>query len=113
MSLLKRNIIANFSGNIWQILMGLMFIPLYIKFMGVESYGLIGFYATLLTIFGLLDMGLSNTLNREMARLSVLPDKEQEMRNLVRTLEVIFWSIAIFVGITVVSLSPFISTSMG
>ena len=109
MTFLQRNIVANFSGSVWQALMALIFIPLYIKFMGVESYGIVGISATLLMIFGLLDMGLSNTLNREMARLSVLPDKEQEMRNLVRTLEVIFWSIAVFVGITVVSLSPFLA----
>jgi O-antigen/teichoic acid export membrane protein len=108
-TLLKKNIVANFTGNIWQTLIGLLFIPLYIKFMGVESYGLIGIFATLQAMFGLLDMGLSGTLNREMARLSVLPDKEQEMRNLVRTLEVIFWSVAIFIGISVIAISPFIA----
>lgn len=108
-STLKKNIAANFAGSIWQALMGLIFIPLYIKFMGIESWGLIGIFATLQVIFGLLDMGLSSTLNREMARLSVLPHKEQEMRNLVRTLEVLYWSVAVFVGITVVSLSPFIA----
>jgi O-antigen/teichoic acid export membrane protein len=109
MDLIKKNIAANFAGSIWQALMGLIFIPLYIKFMGIESWGLIGIFATLQTVFGLLDMGLSSTLNREMSRLSVLPHKEQEMRNLVRTLEVLYWSIAVFAGITVVSLSPFIS----
>ncbi len=108
-SLLRKNIAANFAGSIWQTLMGLLFIPLYIKFIGIESWGLIGIFATLQVMFGLLDMGLSSTLNREMARLSVLPRREQEMRNLVRTLEVIYWGIAIFVGIAVVSLSPFIA----
>jgi len=109
MNLLKKNIVANFVGSIWSAIMGLVFIPLYIKFIGIESWGLIGIFATLQIIFGLLDMGLSNTLNREMARLSVLPGKEQEMRNLVRTLELLYWCIAIFVGITVVLLSPFIA----
>ena len=109
MTLLKKNITANFAGSIWQTLMGLLFIPLYIKFMGIESWGLIGIFATLQVIFGLLDIGLSNTLNREMARLSVLSSREQEMRNLVRTLEVIYWGIAIFVGIAAVSLSPVIT----
>ncbi len=108
-SLLKKNVTANFAGTIWRTLMGLIFIPLYIKFMGIESWGIIGIFATLQVIFGLLDIGLSSTLNREMARLSVLPCKEQEMRNLVCTLEVIYWGIAIFVGITAVSLSPFIA----
>jgi O-antigen/teichoic acid export membrane protein len=106
---LKKNIAANFAGSIWQALMGLVFIPLYIKFLGIESFGLIGIFATLQVIFGLLDVGLGSTLTREMARLSVLPRKEQEMRNLVRTLETLYWSVAVFVGIVIVSLSPFIA----
>lgn len=109
MSILKKNIAANFIGSIWQALMGLVFIPLYIKFMGIESYGLIGIFATLQVIFGLLDAGLSSTLTREMARLSALPHKAQEMRNLVRTLETLYWIVAIFVGIAIVLLSPFIA----
>ena len=109
MSLLKKNITANFVGSLWQALMGLIFIPLYIKLIGIESWGLIGIFATLQAMFGLLDMGLSSTLNREMARMSALPNKEQEMRNLVRTLEVLYWTIAIFVGMIVVSLSPFLA----
>ncbi|MGD0340085.1 MAG: oligosaccharide flippase family protein [Bacteroidales bacterium] len=106
---LKGNIVANYAGSIWQALMGLIFIPLYIKFLGIEAWGLIGFFATIQIIFGLLDMGLSGTLNREMARLSVLPNKEQEMRDLVRTLELIYWSIAVFVVVCVITLSPFIA----
>lgn len=89
--------------------MGLVFIPLYIKFMGVESFGLIGIFATLQIVFGLLDVGLGSTLTREMARLSVLPSKGQEMNNLVRTLETLYWGIAIFVGIIVILLSPIIA----
>jgi len=106
---LKKNIVANFAGSIWQALMSLAFVPLYIKFMGIESYGLIGIFATLQAMFVLLDMGLSATLNREMARLSVLPGREEEMRNLVRSLEIIYWCVAIFIGIVVMSISHFIA----
>lgn len=106
---LKKNIVANFAGTIWQSIMGLIFIPMYIMYLGIEAWGLIGIFATLQVIFSLLDMGLSSTLNREMARLSALPHKEQEMRNLVRTLEVIYWCVAAFVGISVIALSPFIA----
>jgi len=100
---------ANFAGSIWQSIMGLVFIPLYIKFIGIESYGLLGIFATLQIVFALLDVGLGSTLTREMARLSVLPGKEQEMRNLVRTLEILYWSIAVLAGIAVISLSPLIA----
>ena len=109
MSLLKKNIIANFMGNGWQALMVLAFVPLYIKFMGVESYGLVGIFATLQAMFAILDMGIGATLTREMARLSVLSGKEEEMRDLLRSLEIVNWGVAIIIGITVVAIAPFIA----
>lgn len=89
--------------------MGLAFIPLYIRFMGVEAYGLIGIFATLQAMFVILDTGITATLCREMARLSALPGREQEMRNLVRSLEIIYWCAAIFIGMAVMAISPFIA----
>jgi len=89
--------------------MSLAFIPLYIKFMGVESYGLIGIFAAVQGVLAILDMGLTVTIIREMARLSALPGRAQEMRDLVRTLEVVYWGVAIVVGIAVTGLSPFIA----
>ena len=44
----KRNVLANFAGRAWSALMALAFLPLYIRFLGIESYGLVG-------IFGLRD----------------------------------------------------------
>lgn len=89
--------------------MALVFIPLYIKFMGIEAYGLVGIFATLQALFSLLDMGLGSTVNREMARLSVLPGKAQEMRDLVRSLELIYWLIALVIGAAVMLLAPYIA----
>jgi len=109
MNVLKKNILANFGGGVWIGLMGLIFVPLYIHFMGVEAYGLIGIYATLLALFGLLDMGLSSTLNREMARLAVRDGNAQEMRDLVRTLEIPYWAVGLLISIIVIMLSPAIA----
>lgn len=109
MSSFKINIAANFAGSAWQAFMGLLFIPLYIKFMGMEAFGLIGFFAMLQPILNLMDMGISVTLNREMARLSALPGNEQEMRDLSRSLEVIYWLIAVLLAIGVISLSSLIA----
>ena len=99
MSLLKRNIIANLIGKGWSAILSIIVIPVYIHFMGIESYGLIGFFITLLALFSILDIGISQTINREMARLIALPEKAQEIRNLVRTLEILNWIIAISIGI--------------
>lgn len=109
MSVLKRNIVANFGGGVWTGLMGLVFVPLYIHFLGIEAYGLIGIFATLLALFGLLDMGLSATLNREMARLAVQEGKARDMRDLVRTLEIPYWAVGLLISAIVIALSPFIA----
>ncbi len=63
-SRLKLNLLANFAGTGWSTLMGLVFIPLYIRFMGIEAYGLIGFYVALQGGLQILDFGLSPTMNR-------------------------------------------------
>ena len=67
---LKKNIIANYLGQGWRALLGLAFIPLYIKYLGVEAYGLIGIFAILQAWLGLLDMGMKPALGREMARFT-------------------------------------------
>jgi O-antigen/teichoic acid export membrane protein len=108
-SIIKKNLIANFGGSIWTGLMGIIFVPLYIRFMGIEAYGLIGIFATLLALSGLLDLGLSATLTREMARLVVQEEKAQEMRDLVRTLEIPYWAVGLLISVIVIVLSPIIA----
>jgi len=105
----KTNVIANFAGRAWISLMSLLFVPLYIKFMGIESYGLIGIFISIIALFSLLDMGLSSTLSRELARLSATKDSAQESRNLVRTLEVIYWGVGLVIGLVVMLLAPVIA----
>jgi O-antigen/teichoic acid export membrane protein len=108
---LKLNIIANFVGRGWAAIMGLAFVPLYIKFMGMEAYGLVGFSATIQALSSLLDMGLSSTLNRELAILSAQEGKQQESRDLVRTLEIIYWAATVFICLLILAISPLLADS--
>ena len=57
--------------GLWSVVSVYLFIPIYLTFLGPEAYGLIGFYTTLLGVLAFTDLGLTATLNREMARLSV------------------------------------------
>ena len=47
MSQLKKNVLANLVGRGWTMAASLALTPLYIKFMGLESMGLIGVYQVL------------------------------------------------------------------
>jgi O-antigen/teichoic acid export membrane protein len=108
-STLKKNLAASVVGNGLTALMAVVLVPLYIKFLGLEAWGLIGIFASLQAICALLDLGLSATLNREMARLSVREQDGQEMRELTRTLELIHWGTAVAIGASVFALAPFIA----
>jgi O-antigen/teichoic acid export membrane protein len=109
-STLKKNVIANFGGKAWSGLIQLVFVPVYIKFLGMEAFGLIGFFIMLQGLLGLLDLGLSTTLNRELASRSV-KGNAQEARDLVRTMEWIYWSIAIVIAAGIIAVAPWIAGS--
>ncbi|MBC7476318.1 MAG: oligosaccharide flippase family protein [Candidatus Sericytochromatia bacterium] len=106
---LKANVIANFVGNGWAALLGFIFIPTYLKYIGPEGYGLIGIFASLQVLLSLLDSGMSTTLNREMSRLSAFSSTEQKMRNIVKTLGSVYWLIALFAGFVGLILSPLLA----
>jgi O-antigen/teichoic acid export membrane protein len=106
---LKRNIIANYISQIYVTLIGIATVPLYIKYMGAEAYGLVGFFAMLQAWFNLLDMGLTPTIARETARFNGGAIDALEYRRLVRALEGVFLVVALFGGSALFSLSDVIA----
>ena len=62
------------------------------------------------TILQVLDLGLSPTMNREMARYSVQPGKAMEAHDFARTLEVGYWLIGIALGVLICATAPLIAT---
>jgi O-antigen/teichoic acid export membrane protein len=95
MMLLKRNILASYASQIYVTLVGIVMLPLYIKYMGAESYGLVGFFSMLQAWFNLLDMGLTPTMTRETARFRGGASTALSYRRLVRALEVVFLIVAL------------------
>jgi O-antigen/teichoic acid export membrane protein len=74
--------------------------------LGAEGYGLVGLFITLQSVFIILDLGMGATLSRELARLAAGPDGAQTQRDLTYTLQIVYWVIALLVGITVYALAP-------
>lgn len=109
-STLKRNLVANYLGQGWSAVMGLAFIPLYIKYLGMEAYGLIGLFAVIQAWLTLLDMGTTPTLNREMARYTTGAHSRQSIRDLLRSLEILCFSIAALIGLGVWAASGYLAS---
>lgn len=105
----KLDLLANISGVGWSAVAQIVCTPIYIRFLGIEAFGLVGFYLVLQSLSQVLDFGLSPTINREMARYSVQPEKAAEARDLVRTLEAGYWIVGIAIGATIFVWAPFIA----
>lgn len=104
-------LLANFAGTAWSAVVQLICVPLYLKLLGIEGYGLIGFYLMFQAVAQVLDLGVSPTMNRELARYSVQPEKAAEARDLVRTLETGYWLMGFVIGSVLICSSSWIARS--
>ena len=101
---LSRNLLAGLFNSIWSALLGLAVVPFYLKYLGIEAYGLIGFFATLQALLQLLDMGMAPTINREVARCSATGNLP-EAGKLLHTLAVVYWCIAAIIALSILAIA--------
>lgn len=108
MSVVNRNIVLNILGKGGSVLLSIVFVPIYLQYLGAEAYGLVGVFSTLQSVFMVADMGLSGTFTRETARLSVASNGALQMHDLCRTFEAIFAVIGLLIACVIAASSEVI-----
>jgi len=106
---LKKNIIFNYLGQFYIMFIGIVMLPFYLKYLGAEAYGLVGFFTMLTSIMMLLDIGLTNTLSRETARLKDKPQGTLEIKLTLRSIETVILATTTIVFISIYFFSHWIS----
>jgi len=108
---LNKNLIANYFGSAWSAIIGIIFLPIYLKYLGFEAFALIGLFTSLQAFLSLLDMGITPTLSREIARLnsndSLLAG--ESIHDLLKSVEFIVVALVIFLVTTIVISSNWIA----
>lgn len=107
---LSTNITANLVGRVWAAGLQFAFVPIYLRYVGVEGYGLIGLFTSLLVLSNVFDLGLSSTINRELARTERSRLATREPRDRLRTFELTYLALAVFVGGLMVVAAPLVAT---
>lgn len=95
---LKINVLASYVSQIYLVIISIAILPIYMKYMGVEAYGLVGFFAMLQGLFSLLDFGLTPTISRQTAQYNAGAETALGFRQLFRSLSLIFTGIACIGG---------------
>lgn len=108
---MNKNLVANFFGQIYTGLITIIFFPLYIEYLGIESFGIISFYILVQTWFNLLDLGMSPTLTREFAVIQNNFKSIEKVQNILRSFEILIFSLAIISMSLIVFSSSYIVES--
>lgn len=99
--MIRKNAIANYIGTFYTILIGIVILPFYLKYIGAEAFGLVGFFALLQTWLNVLDMGISPTLGRQAAFARGKKNGFIEFSDLLKSFEMIFLVIAIGIVVSI------------
>ena len=105
---LTGDLLAGVLGSVWSALIGFAVVPLYLGYLGIEAYGLIGFFASTQALLQLLDMGLSPTINREVARYSAT-GAIRESAPLLHTLTLVYFATAAVIAVAAYLLAPYVA----
>lgn len=94
MARLRNSVLASYAGQAWIAIIGIAFIPAYLRALGAEAFGLVAFMFGLQALSLVLDLGVSAYLSREIARRVHDPDRVGSVRRMVRTFEWLAWPTA-------------------
>lgn len=105
---LAYNIAANALSRLWLAIVQIVVTPIVVHLLGPTSYGLVSFYTTLLLSLIFLDQCASPVLSRYLARAGS-SQAAVESRDLLRTMEIVSWSIALVIGGAVIVTAPLVA----
>ena len=111
MSIQQKNLLANYSGQVWTGIASLLCIPFYISILGLEQYGFIGIFALMQSFLPLLECGLGNTLVREVSHnVNDKNTSKETHADLLRTVEIFTLTVSIVVGLAFQLFTPEITS---
>lgn len=104
MTAIKKNIIANYAGTGLQFALGIFFTGLYFNLLGASNYGVIGIVQSLQMLMQVSDIGLTASINREMARADL--DCNYSPSVVLRTLGLVNLGIALSLSVLLIATMP-------
>ncbi|MDO8344775.1 MAG: oligosaccharide flippase family protein [Cellvibrio sp.] len=105
-----RSIGVSFLGGIWTGVLVVSTTPFFVAKLGLEGFGLIGFWQLLLFVSVIFDFGLGASLVREFARYKGNSEPAIKYHELLRTLQLIYAFAALLVGAAIYLAASWLAT---
>src|SRR5437899_12834415 len=97
---LRRDIAVNYASQVYVALIGIAMVPLYLKYMGIEAWGLVGFFAMVQAWSHVLALGLSQTLARAGAKLNAGAKTDDAFNMFLRLLAFLLAACSVAIVVT-------------
>lgn len=92
------SLIASVLGQSTSAALSLLVVPLYLRILGADAYGLIGLFASLTALAAVLDLGLTVTAMREVAR-EVQSPSPHRVRSILATLQAVYVAMGVAIAV--------------
>jgi len=106
--LLFRNTAFQLIGRGSSLLSGLIAVPVFLHYLGAETYGVVGVYISLMALSGLFDLGLPISINQKISAMRAAQDPITDISRVVRSFELIILCLSFAIFLTIFLLAPFI-----
>ena len=109
MESLSKAFVFSLSTRAWTALLSLAAMPLYLRYLGAEAFGVVGLFLSVQVIVGFFDFGLGATLTRQIS-ISESRKDFSNSANQALTFEIAFLLLTTVVSIVLVVSTPLIAT---
>ncbi|MEQ1761624.1 MAG: oligosaccharide flippase family protein [Pyrinomonadaceae bacterium] len=107
---LRSSIAVNIAANVVSAIVFIASVPLYLPYIGVEAYGLVGIFVALQGVLMVLDLGLNVAITREFAVKGNDPTRSGEIHDLLRTAEIFYWVLTVLTALVWLTVARTAST---
>lgn len=101
-------IVGNYAVFASSIIVGLVLVPLYVRLMGLENWGIVAWSTALSGVFTILDLGISQVMPRDIAQIE---QKPEQLDALYRAYEALYLRLAASGVICILATLPFLLNS--
>lgn len=91
----SRALVSSFLAKGISAILAIIGVPLYVEYIGVESYGVVGAFTSLTVLLGLLDFGFGPSIIKEFSSLNNSKENIRCKRESLVSFEVVYWLLSI------------------
>lgn len=106
---LIKNTFANLGGSLLGPLLALVLTPFFVRNLGLEGFGLIGFFSSLTILLGIVTVAIAKVYLRDMAARTGTPERSATAPAMFKTFFLLFAGVGLVAGSLIVLVSAEIS----